>query len=185
MQLNQKKNNSSRGFTLIEMMVAVSIFVIVAFIVTSTLLTMSSAYKKAQKMRVLMDNLSFSIQEMSLTFREGKNYSCQNSGCELIPASSWIGGGSGKVCFKKFDRGDGTSGILRCEGDCASCGSSLDGSYDMISPEINIQNLSFNVLPLIGGGTRRVVINIRGLAGQGTKYETDFNIQTTAAQRSP
>ena len=108
MHLNQRKN---KGFTLIEMMVAVSIFVIVAFIVTTTLLTMSSAYKKAQKMRVLMDNLSFSIQDMSLAFREGKNYSCLGGGapfafCALLSA---VSGGTERICFRTFNRAVGGS----------------------------------------------------------------------------
>lgn len=67
------------GFTLIEMMVSVSIFVIVAFTVTATLIAISNANRKAQELKEIIDNLNFSIQSMVLRMREGKDYTCLDS----------------------------------------------------------------------------------------------------------
>lgn len=67
---NNKKNK--KGFTLIEIMVAVSIFVIVAFIVTSTLLAILDASRRANKIRLIVDNMNFALDSMSIKMKFGK-----------------------------------------------------------------------------------------------------------------
>ena len=66
MKIKMKTISKNRGFTLIEMMVSVSIFVIVALIVSGVLVQLSAAYKKAQAMRLLMDNLNFALEKINL-----------------------------------------------------------------------------------------------------------------------
>lgn len=180
-----KTKNKKSGFTLVEMMVAVSIFVIVAFIVVSTLLTMSYAYKKAQVMRLLMDNLGFSIQSMSLNIREGVGYSQDNcsidKGCfQLNPIDSWLDhpANPGTVCYDLYDRGS-SKGIRKCDKACP-CGE--EGS-DIISPEIDITKLSFIVSePLVN--QNKVKILISGKAGKNPREATNFFIQNTVSQRN-
>lgn len=58
------------GFTLIEIMVSVSIFVIVALITVSVLLSMAAANRKAQEIRRLHDNLALILDSISLRIRE-------------------------------------------------------------------------------------------------------------------
>ncbi|OJI09558.1 MAG: hypothetical protein COV08_00215 [Candidatus Vogelbacteria bacterium CG10_big_fil_rev_8_21_14_0_10_49_38] len=185
---HQRDKNRQRGFTLVEMLVSVSIFVIVAFIVVSTLLTMSYAYKRAQKMRLLMDNLGFSIQSMSLNLREGVAYT--PSGCSISsnscisfnPLDSWLSERRDPgdfVCYDLYWREDSldTYGIKKCPGTCP-CNSS--GS-DIISSEINITKLSFEIS---GDSQKKLVkILINGEAGMGREY-TDFFIQNSVSQRN-
>ena len=59
--ISNKFYNKQKGFTLIEMMVAVSIFVIVAFIVTVTFINLTAAYRYSQGMQQIIDNLNFSL----------------------------------------------------------------------------------------------------------------------------
>ena len=72
--MDKRLNNKKTGFTLIEIMVAVSIFVIVAFIVTSTLLVILDASRRANKIRLIVDNINFSLDSMSFKIKFGKNY---------------------------------------------------------------------------------------------------------------
>lgn len=187
--LFNNKEKEQKGFTLIEMMVAVSIFVIVAFIVVSTLLTLSYSYKKAQKMRLLMDNLGFSIQSMSLNIREAVDYSqpvaCQtssnNSTCFYFkPLDSWVNKETTKTCFSWYDRGDipNTHGIKKCNNACPCS----DSGLDIISQDIDITNLLFKKVG--SGDLQRVQIIISGTAGKTEKERTNFFIQNTVAQRN-
>jgi len=177
----------TKGFTLVEMLVSVSIFVIVAFIVVSTLLTMSYAYKKAQRMRLLMDNLGFSIQTLSLNIREGVGYSQSDcspneaEGCfEFQPLDSWLSNESANVCYRRYVREDnGPGGILKCNSSCSSC--SVNSGSDIISPEINITKLQF--IETSGNQKSLVKIMIAGEAGANRDF-TDFFIQNSVSQRN-
>ena len=73
--LNLKESKKS-GFTLIEMMVAISIFSIVALIATSALITASRVNQRAQALKIATDNLQFALSSMAFKLRQGGNYRC-------------------------------------------------------------------------------------------------------------
>jgi prepilin-type N-terminal cleavage/methylation domain-containing protein len=65
-----------RGFTLIEMLVSVAIFSTVMAIALGALLSMSESDRKAQTLKSVINNLNFSLDDMSRTARTGRNYHC-------------------------------------------------------------------------------------------------------------
>ncbi len=191
--LKNKTNNLSmklktrRGFTLIEMMVAVSIFVIVAFIVVSTLLTMSYAYKKAQKMRLIMDNFNFSLQSMSLGIREGTAY--QTVGCSpagtcfgFKPVDAAFDDTISDACYSLGQIISGKGTILKCSGSCP-CTAVEENRFT--SSDINVTNLNFiTTTDEVGLLRSKVKILIQGTAGTGREL-VEFFIQNTVSQRNP
>lgn len=66
-----------KGFTLIEMMVAVSIFSIIALIVSSVFITVAYSYQKARDLSRLADNINFAIEHMTYNLKLSKDYSCE------------------------------------------------------------------------------------------------------------
>jgi prepilin-type N-terminal cleavage/methylation domain-containing protein len=68
------KNNS--GFTLVEMLVAISIFTIVIVFGISALLNVNKVHKSNQKMRQLIDTIDFAVEDMSRNIRLGYDYYC-------------------------------------------------------------------------------------------------------------
>jgi prepilin-type N-terminal cleavage/methylation domain-containing protein len=64
------------GYTLIEMMVAISLFLIIVTLGMGALLNASSLHNKSKDMRSIMDSLSFTIDDMSRNLRTGTNYHC-------------------------------------------------------------------------------------------------------------
>ena len=70
----------SRGFTLIEVMVSVSIFTIVVTIGIGSLITMVNTQKRLHMVRTTMDSLSFSLESMSRRIRTGTDIVVNNSG---------------------------------------------------------------------------------------------------------
>ncbi|MDD5068137.1 MAG: type II secretion system protein [Candidatus Pacebacteria bacterium] len=79
-----KKLKQTSGFTLIEMMVAVSIFAIVMTISMAALLNIIALNKKSQAVKTIMNNLNFAMEEMSRDIRFGLNYECNSVGYYVL-----------------------------------------------------------------------------------------------------
>lgn len=71
-----KKVQAKTGFTLVEIMVAISIFSIVAVIATGAFISANEVNKRAQAIKIVMDNLSFAINSITLKMKQGKGYQC-------------------------------------------------------------------------------------------------------------
>src|SRR3989344_4857691 len=67
---------NSRAFTLVEMIVALGIFSIVAVVALGALVKIISANKKAQTLQASITNLSFALDSMSRELRVGTKYHC-------------------------------------------------------------------------------------------------------------
>lgn len=70
------KINKNRGYTIIETLIAVSIFLVIMTAGMSSLLTASSAHQKSQDVRSVMDSLTFVMEELSRNLRTGYNFTC-------------------------------------------------------------------------------------------------------------
>lgn len=109
-QLTQN-NRIQYGFTLIEVMVAVSVFAIILTVGIGSLLTINNAYRKSQTERVVIDSLSFAVESMARELRTGYNYTCAgvcdpsgsptikfiNSDGDTIAYSFDFNGGQGRI----------------------------------------------------------------------------------------
>ncbi len=80
---NRQKSNwkmfghdRSLGFTLIEMIVALAIFSVVAVVALGALMKIISANKKAQSLMSAMTNINFALESMSREMRVGSNFYC-------------------------------------------------------------------------------------------------------------
>ena len=77
------KNN--HGFTLIEMIVSLGIFAVVAVIALGALVQIISANKKAQTLLATMTNMNFALDAMSREIRTGTGYYCwASTGVNLV-----------------------------------------------------------------------------------------------------
>lgn len=66
----------TKGFTLIEIMVAIGLFAIVMMIASGAYLIMINANRNAQAVTTGINNLSFALESMTRTIRTGTNYKC-------------------------------------------------------------------------------------------------------------
>lgn len=67
----------STGFTLLEMMVSVSIFTIVMTISVGAILTLNDSLQKAKLMRAAVENVSFALEGMAKKIRTGTLIICR------------------------------------------------------------------------------------------------------------
>lgn len=167
----------SKGFTLIEIMVAVSIFIIVAFVASSAFITVNNANKKAQAIRLIVDNLNFTLDGMTYRLAEGVDY--KQSSTEEITFTSRLSDDDNKeVTYAIIDRatrndGEGYSIYLT--------NSEFPDGVSLISPEISIEGAKFEVIN--NNGRAYVAISLRGKAKIG-REETTLNLQTAVTQRN-
>jgi hypothetical protein len=67
------------GYSIIEVMVSVTVFLVVIVYGVGTLLSTYSIYNRQNNMRSIMDNLNFIMDDMTRSLRVGYNYECSGS----------------------------------------------------------------------------------------------------------
>jgi len=183
-----------RGFTLIEIMVAVSLFAIVATITTGALVTASNVNRKAQAIKIAIDNLNFAIDSMVLNLQDGKQYHCIS---DLVPDSNpWDSGGdydepatclfgegqaiafnyglctdavcADRIIYRYHDSGSNNKSIQIWRETAAP------NFVDITAPEVIINSFKINVLD---DNKKRIFLVIKGNIED--NMNTEFNLQTT------
>jgi len=77
MQSRYKKiNKKNSGYTIVETMIAVSLFLVVITTGINALLNANVVHQKSQDIREVMDNLNFIMEDMSRHLRTGSNVHC-------------------------------------------------------------------------------------------------------------
>lgn len=72
--------NQKAGYTIIETMIAISLFVVIVMMGMGTLLNANLLHQKSRDMRSIIDSLSFTLDDMSKNLRTGKDYHCIDDG---------------------------------------------------------------------------------------------------------
>ncbi|MFH1170172.1 MAG: type II secretion system protein [Candidatus Vogelbacteria bacterium] len=171
-------NEATHGFTLIEIMVSVTIFTVVAMITTGALITISDVNRKAQAIKIAMDNVSFAMDSMVTNLREGINYGCGDTGAGGTPCTV-----NQPIVFESTRIGSGDFIGYRLKAGSIQSASNnvsipIDGQYtDITSSEVNITKLSFYIPSLQPQETPRVTLVVEGQVPG--KTITNFYLQTT------
>lgn len=173
----RKNKKQNTGFTVIEMMIAIAIFLIVVVIGMGALLNTNLIHRKTQDMRSIMDSLSFIMEDMSRNLRTGSDYVC-NYGCNN-------GGG---ILFKS-QYGDEWEYTLEQDGTGAiNIMRTIEGNKIQLNPtEVKIVGASsgFTVTgtaPFPDPNQPFVTIKLIGkITYKGV--DTPFSLQTSVSQR--
>lgn len=201
-------NKKERGFTIVEMMVAVALFAIVMIVAVGALLSLVTANRKAQALQSVMNNLNTTVDSMVRQIREGNIYHCGTSPSSDITSTQDCNNGDTYLAFEPHD-GTGSAAGKRIYqyvdvASDASCGIGYTGGCIMRSisggapgtwtpvtaPEVNVTSMTFYVVGTAIGQSPtdtvqpKVVVVIKGVAGgTNTKITSTFHIQATAVQR--
>ena len=198
---------NERGFTLIEMMVAVALFAVVMTISIGALLALVDANRKAQALQSVMNNLNVALDGMVRNIRMGINYHCDDivelNKTVLSTRANCVSGGE-LLAFEAFGNSldDNTDQWVYWfeDGRIWKSEDARDSALPLTAPEVVIDSFQVFVTGAEGslnqdGDTTqpKVVFSIQGTAGAedsafsvvGTakKIRTTFNIQAVASQR--
>ncbi|HEU5114396.1 MAG TPA: type II secretion system protein [Candidatus Paceibacterota bacterium] len=184
-----------RGFTLIEVLVSVSIFAMVMLVATGSVFSIVAANKKSHALKSVMTNLDFALESMMREIRLGSKYACGAS----VPLSSTADCSAGDTVLRiKANRdvnGDGnySSSDINDQIEYSFVGGRIQKkiydttttSFNITAAEVQITSLKFYVTGSAAGDGKqpKVVIVVQGYAGSGTS-QSNFNIQTTVTQRA-
>jgi prepilin-type N-terminal cleavage/methylation domain-containing protein len=185
-----KKQQINKGFTLIELMVATSIFVVIMLSSMSSLFIMLDATKSSKALRFAMDNVNFAMESMTRSIRMGKNYYCVEAGdtmpSEIDVSNDCLEGGTllsfvpqesaSRVGYKIASvAGSDYHTIERCD---------TYGCVPIISPNVDIDRLKFFVRGSADDDIQAsVYVIIKGTV-MVKGAPTSFAIQTMASQRN-
>lgn len=185
----EKKQTTEQGFTLVELIVSMGLFIVVVFGTTSAILTMLDASRKAQAMRTAMEGLGFALDDIARSVRVGGNYECISGSSEAIGDPIFDASGTSCPGVKiKIDAGvvayyiEGTA-IKKTFS--PTVGSGYSGLV-LTPPELTVESGSF--FDIIGDQTSdqpRILINLVGTGGDKPGFQSQFHIQTVVTARLP
>lgn len=164
------------GFTLIEVMVSVSIFVIIITIGIGSLLTVNRALQKSRIERQSTDSLAYVMDTITRRLRTGRNYVVSGGNTSISfteQNDTAVDNGTGKTIEFYLGNTGGTGGaILMREG--------TDIPYAITPPEIDITE--FNVQVMRGNVQPLALISIKAII-KNQNQESIVAIQSAVSQR--
>ena len=141
------------GFTLIELMVATTLFTVIMLMGVGTLIISSNGARNSHKLRVAVDNVNFAMESMTRELRTGSHFYCSQttasmadgiegdcvSGNVIVFTPQETGGVQPpRTAYVLQKRSNDTNVLRRCEGSDSNCS-------DIVSADVNVQNLKFFV----------------------------------------
>ncbi len=177
-----KKNNyKNKAFTLVELLISISLFTIISFISIGALITIFDANKRSQSSKTVVDNLNLSIEDMARTIRFGDTYHCGSSLPLDYPNDCSVGSNQLAVQF------EGNTIVYRLNGTSLQRSNDGGSTYSTLtSSDVVITQLNFYVFGSSNLDVMQpyVVIVIRGYVGNRPINQSTFFIQTVASQRT-
>lgn len=189
-QTDSQRLKIGRGFTLVELLVSLSVFVVVLFVAVSTLLSTVSVYRVSQGSRTATDNLNFALEDVAKSMRTGFNYHCGSSGDFEEPQDCSSGDtfivftdqGGTLIAFRFFEDVNGLGSIERS----ISClPSGCSGWETFTAPQVDINHFRMYVQGALSGDGRQpyAFLLVRGTVGVKEKERVTFDLQTMISQR--
>jgi type II secretory pathway pseudopilin PulG len=184
----------TKGFTIIELIVAITLFIVVSLVSMGSLLSMLDVNRRTQATESVINNLGFALESMSKSIRVGSNYHCGNTADITLPRDCAVAG-SDFIAFESSsgDKTDSNDQIVyRLNGNQIerSDRSGQSGTFvGLTAPEVSVTSGTGLRFFVLGSSSTdnlqpRVVIVLGGQVDFGNNALADFNIQTTVSQRA-
>ena len=146
--MTKKYKNKEKGFTLIELMVATSIFSMVMLASLGALFTLLGASKNSRATHTAMDNVNFALESMTRSIRMGSKYYCTEVGntppTNFVNGNNCSGGGTAISFLPQGEKGTPTTYMLENRTIKKYIGEESNG-VQVISDAVNVEDLEFYV----------------------------------------
>jgi type II secretory pathway pseudopilin PulG len=182
--------NKIGGFTLIELMVSMSIFMIVMIMALGSLMNISNVAKKSRSLHQAMDNVNFAMESMTRSLRTGRNYDCGPVSSIGDNATNSCPTGDDSISFisQSNTSNDKDASYTLAGGSLQKCilnSSNVEECVDMTSSDVVVESLKFYVNGADPGDQLQpsVYISMKGSVKIGVE-KTEFSLQTFVSQRN-
>jgi prepilin-type N-terminal cleavage/methylation domain-containing protein len=188
-----------RGFSLVELLVALALFGFIVVIASGTLIVLSNSSTSAQISRKTIDNIDFILDDIVREARLGKNYHCVISltadyDNDKVPADCSKGSnsfaiteiGTGYLIRYSTTTVAGKSVVVKEVISKNSSGSYVASSTQLSATDIDISSIRFYVSGSQTGDSvpAQVLITLQAELKKGSRFSSKVNLQTTVTQRA-
>jgi len=186
----RKKKNKISGFTLVELLVAVGVFLVVMTISLGSVLSILDAGRKARSLKSVMTNLNFTLETMTREIKFGTNYYCGEDTSSQHTQTLDCAAGNAIT----FTDSNGVDIIYKLVGTQIQKSTNHGPYIGVTSPEVTITNFNIFVIgsqtfdPSSGSNDMnqpRTFVLLRGYVGSKPALRSSFALQTTISQRIP
>ncbi len=170
------KNKYEKGFTLMEVMVSVTIFTIIVTIGMGALITIFKTLQKTRADRQAIDSISFVMDTMTRRIRTGKEYVSSDAGGGI----KFVDQDGVSVSFYKDLDSEGNSRIYMIDGAFGN----QDDPVDITPESFSVEGFDFDIIGTdpSDGIQPMVTINLKGVVKNG-QQESKLSVQTVVSQR--
>jgi type II secretory pathway component PulJ len=179
--------NQKRGFTIIEFMVAIGLFIVAIYISFGAVVSLFDANNKSQTLFSAMSNLNYAIESMTRDIRFADVYHCGSAGSLSSPAD--CNGGDTSLAITT----SGVTTVYRFSGGQIEK-SVGGGSYVPVTgTDVTLQYARFYVVgsapasSAIGTPGRDsqpfAFLVVKGYSGRKPSSQTNFDIETLVSQK--
>lgn len=164
-----------RGYTLVELMVAVGLFAVIMTLASGGYLMMIGSNRQAQGISTGINNLSFALETMTRTIRTGSKYCAVGVPCTAT-SFSFVDENGVTVTYSH-----GTQGSV---GDIVK---NAGTPTPLTDPSIDITSLTFYYSGITPGDPYQpyVTIIVSSSVSTGPQKTEKFTIETSAVMRGP
>ncbi|OGF83183.1 hypothetical protein A3B18_00530 [Candidatus Giovannonibacteria bacterium RIFCSPLOWO2_01_FULL_46_13] len=194
------KNSDQKGFTLLELMVAVGLFTVAIFMIMVILFAITNAQRKVVNIQNSQDNLRFAFEAMIKEIRTGREFHCGATGVLSLPqnctfASSgdtsftFLNSAGQRVTYRLYYNNNAdayqlvksSNGTLPCDGDT---GDVID-CQRITATQVNVSRLRFYVDGTAGGDDKQSIATIvlEGDVPDAKVGTTKISLQATVSKR--
>ncbi len=178
----RRKQSKERAFTLIEMMLSLTIFSIVITIIMGTIITIVDVNRKSQSLSVVMNDVNFAFESLTRSFRTGRidldasGILDRSGSVHPMNQITVINQNNDRVVYKLENKS-----VMR---EITRVGEPAPVIVAITSPQVEVENLTFTVFYGDDNRQPRVLIKIDGEVSVSPTISSRFSIQTTVSQRN-
>lgn len=174
---NKKENN--KGFTLTELLVAITLFVVAVASASDLFSSASRAQRKSVETQKVLDNGRYVLEAVAKTLRMGE-IKTETSGATLQICHPTKGDTSEETCRT------GATGY-KLVTYALSSGQVTENGVTISSSNVTVEKMYFEVSGVGAGGTQprvTMVLKVKSNSSVGSMYQVSLNLQTTLSQRN-
>lgn len=173
-----RASGKSKGFTIVEMIVALGLFTVVVLAVVGSLTALSGANARAQAASEAVNNLNFAVESITRFMRTGSKYQCP-AGDSVDPNCP----DSGETSIS-FTSDEGDQVVFRLNGSQIERSVNGGAFLGVTSPAVQIDTFRFFVRGAeLQGDQPFALLLIEGSVDGKERERANFAVQASVSQR--